>query len=1205
MNPYEQVGLQYFETQTAQKKKREGWNWGESIRTKADITKEQDEEEIKKAQREIQNAQIQAAKHAQIDKGLDMGMSWEDIAGGLGIDANEVKEYSETTRPEYGKDTRSNVNKLFDTINPIDSGRSWGRSTPSAEGAEQSAFSQLKGTGGKIFSGLEKVGDSVEALTGITDRRMKHWDEELRKGNITPQLYQKLLEQQQKDTEWAGTEDKGILNRLKTAGGVGLEATSEIVPFLKGAKALEMTAKGGAAIGAGLGLAHGTGSELNNPEGFNISNVALETAVGGIGGAVLGKFAQSGQEAKQFVKNYQTRRILDTLDEAPDAIQPITDTSRLLSATTTSRVQQLTGALDSINKQLDEAASGTGVNTSFKPKQKTMRTLGSKPTSTTTPKTTKAGNPDMRTTAAKRQGTVTLEKTRPDLKNSGKSLRGLVQQKEEIMRQLDEIESGAPALEDVSRINDELSSKIASGNASPDEINKLMVERQTVLQAAKENPSPVAQANTAFVEENANTALRNQALLDPTTPELATPTAAKRAAGKQPVTSVYEKLPDEVQALNYAALKESNPEIIDQIAAGAVDGRQYGFANEYAAAMQANDAIANKNVKAIKEIANSDVFTGASIKGQDISSLRHLDARSPVRSIKTITKARKAAKASGRKIVGDITDGEAEQILTRYNRMQRLRAELDESFSAGKLDNKKRMEYGQAVVNHDKYITSLLPSKTAKEWVKHPWGAAMDIAGTTKSLRATADLSATLRQGAKLLGSGKYKIWGKNTYKALKAAVKSFGDEAVMDMHNADMVSRPNFLNGMYKKMDIPVYDVIEEAFPSKSLDKVPILRKLYNASDTAYTVFTQGARADLADAYIDKAMKAGVDLSKEGKAIGSLVNSLSSRASLGRAEGKVANVVNNVFFSPRMLKSNIDVLGGHVITGGGGIRPISAGSNFVRKEAAKNLLKIAATTYGILKIADQVRPGSVEWDPKSSNYGKIKVGNTRFDVTGGMSSLVTLGRRLQSGSTKSSTTDIESELNDPENRFSQTTMSVLSNFTENKLSPTAAALLDWVQGEDISGKKPTVGSTLRNLTVPIIVDNYEELAKDKNAAPLLASMILEGLGVSTNTYDIKDDWEVKPSQAQKGFRANVSKEKFKQANEEYNQMFTDWFRETRYSKDYKSMPMKDRKKLLSDAGDDLEKQIMQKYGYIYKAEKKPKSQNEDLINSLNAFYKR
>ncbi|WP_460315408.1 hypothetical protein, partial [Staphylococcus aureus] len=90
--------------------------------------------------------------------------------------------------------------------------------------------------------------------------------------------------------------------------------------------------------------------------------------------------------------------------------------------------------------------------------------------------------------------------------------------------------------------------------------------------------------------------------------------------------------------------------------------------------------------------------------------------------------------------------------------------------------------------------------------------------------------------------------------------------------------------------------------------------------------------------------------------------------------------------FSAKFLKSNIDTLTAHQFN--------MKLSKYARKQAALNTLKIVGGIAATLAIADQLWPGSVNWDPRSSDFGKIRIGKVRFDISGGMSSLVVLAAR-------------------------------------------------------------------------------------------------------------------------------------------------------------------------------------------------------------------
>jgi hypothetical protein len=316
-------------------------------------------------------------------------------------------------------------------------------------------------------------------------------------------------------------------------------------------------------------------------------------------------------------------------------------------------------------------------------------------------------------------------------------------------------------------------------------------------------------------------------------------------------------------------------------------------------------------------------------------------------------------------------------------------------------------------------------------------------------------------------------IWQRNARKTFSDIARTVGGKETLDEVRADIVSRPTYDKMKTAKLAV---GTTEEAFPSSLPEKVPLFGRLYKASENAFTGFVYRQRADIFDKYLSVAEKAGVDINDKHQleSIGKLVNSLTGRGSLGRFEGSGANLVNNVFFSPRAVKSTIDTFTLH------------AGDNmtsFARRQSAYNLVKIIAGIGTIMAIAHAVKPDSVELDPRSSDFGKIRVGNTRFDISGGMSSLVVLASRLVpalwgKGMTKSTTTHKLTPINS--GKFgAQTGTDVLYNFAENKLSPVASIVKDLLKGTDFNGNKITVLGEANNLLTPLPISNAYSTFKD------------------------------------------------------------------------------------------------------------------------------
>ena len=509
----------------------------------------------------------------------------------------------------------------------------------------------------------------------------------------------------------------------------------------------------------------------------------------------------------------------------------------------------------------------------------------------------------------------------------------------------------------------------------------------------------------------------------------------------------------------------------------------------------------------------------------------------------------------------------------RISELAKLTADKKEARDKGG----DRLEYGRAAVAFGNYVNGLKEdakkmtiSEQLKpgQWVK----GAVNIGGIARSLKASMDNSALFRQGWKTLWTNPG-IWTKNAIKSFGDIGKTIGGKNVINEVKADIVSRPNYDRMRKSKLAIAT---IEEEFPSGLPEKIPVLGRLYKASQDAYTGFLYKQRADIFDKYMEIAERSNIDIDDKTQleSIGKLVNSLTGRGALGILEPS-ANIINNVFFAPRLLKSHIDVLTAHI-----GDPKVSA---FAKKQAAVNLVKIVSGTAAILVIAGAAMPGSVEWDPRSADFGKIKIGNTRFDVSGGMASVITLAARLITNSTKSSTTGLVKELGTGEFGAS-TRLDVIYNFFENKLAPMYSVIKSLATGRDFEGKKPTLGSILRDLFAPIITTNYQELKDDPESADMLLAMMAEGTGISTSTYSGNVDWSQNPGVVLQQFKEKVGEKRFKLLNEEFNNKFNLWFKLMQTNSKYKALSDEDKQKVITKKKTEIKNDIFKKNFFKYKS---------------------
>lgn len=435
-----------------------------------------------------------------------------------------------------------------------------------------------------------------------------------------------------------------------------------------------------------------------------------------------------------------------------------------------------------------------------------------------------------------------------------------------------------------------------------------------------------------------------------------------------------------------------------------------------------------------------------------------------------------------------VSDTEAKKIFELSNKVKKATPET--------------IEYGTSRRILEKYVSDLKVSAEAlsgKDYIKNPIKAISYLGGLTKSLRATLDNSFIGRQGIPVLFS-KPKIWAKNAKKSFNIIGKTIsGKETIKGLDETDAVlaeiySRKNFDKMRRAKLDIGTG---EEAFPVSAPEKIPVLGKLFKASEQAYTGTAYQMRADLFDHYLAKAESSGINTNDKDflQGLGNLINSMTGRGKIKSLSGEGQVIANNLFFSIKFLKSNIDKLLLHPLGKGvGGIK------TFAAKEARKNVLKTIGVVGSTLLLFDKLKPGSVEWDNTSSDFGKIKSGDTRFDITGCMGSILVLAARLAKQQTKSSSSGKVYELG---NKFGQKSGSdLLFDFMEYKLSPFSSTVKQLlIDRSGFMGEELTPVSVLRNLTVPLGIENFFKTLKEPNSALLLLTTLLEFNGISANTY--------------------------------------------------------------------------------------------------------
>jgi len=438
---------------------------------------------------------------------------------------------------------------------------------------------------------------------------------------------------------------------------------------------------------------------------------------------------------------------------------------------------------------------------------------------------------------------------------------------------------------------------------------------------------------------------------------------------------------------------------------------------------------------------------------------------------------------ASKRLGGDVSFEEAKQIVDATREISSLKDKIP---ADSPIASKERLDYGLKFTLFQEYVNELKGKgkfMSFKEWLKSPSAIVKSLTGTTKSILSSLDNSFFGRQGIKTLYTHP-SAW-------VNAFIKSWGDIGkelrgidAMTPLKADAYSRPNALNGNYGHMKLDIGIASEEAFPSSLPEKIPLLGRLFKASESAFNGAALRMRVDLADKLISIAEKQGIDFTDKAQAesVGNLINSLTGRGKVSFTP-KQSDFINSTFFSIKFLKSNFDTLTAHRL--GFGIEEGPARS-FVRKQAAMNLAKIIGVTAAILYTAEKIQPGSTKKNP-----GFITVGNTRFDITGGLASIAMTAYKML--------TKVEDQMNHKPKYGQQTALDVFEGFFEGKLSPVAGVIRDFWKGQTFQGTTPTISNEAQNLVTPLPIQTFQDL-QNPNSAPVLGSMILDGLGIGTYT---------------------------------------------------------------------------------------------------------
>lgn len=414
-------------------------------------------------------------------------------------------------------------------------------------------------------------------------------------------------------------------------------------------------------------------------------------------------------------------------------------------------------------------------------------------------------------------------------------------------------------------------------------------------------------------------------------------------------------------------------------------------------------------------------------------------------------------------------------------------------------------------------------NRTFKEKTKD---TALEVINVPRTVMASMDFSAPLRQGA-IASIANPKI-------ASKAFIEMFRQAA----------SQQRFDRWFFDLRETPEYDIMEksglyiadphdpklsakeEMFMNNLAEKIPFIggamtipkaipfiggKKiggLIKGSERAYVSYLNKMRVDLFNLGIKSFMAEGktVENSPElYKSLASFINNSTGRGQMTKLLEDSAPILNSLFFSPRLMASRINLL-----------NPMYYKnlSPEVQKMALKDMGTFILFGMSILGLA-AMAGADVEEDPRSPNYGKIKIGDTTYDIWGGFQQYIVQIAQLVRGETKSATTGEIRKLDGKTFPFKSRGDDVEA-FVRGKLAPVPAATLNMLYGKKVTGQNSDYETEFGGLMQPLMVKDAVEAYGKNGLLGAFAVGIPASLGIGVQTIsglpeganETKDVWK-------------------------------------------------------------------------------------------------
>ena len=357
---------------------------------------------------------------------------------------------------------------------------------------------------------------------------------------------------------------------------------------------------------------------------------------------------------------------------------------------------------------------------------------------------------------------------------------------------------------------------------------------------------------------------------------------------------------------------------------------------------------------------------------------------------------------------------------------------------------------------------------------------ALDLANLPRALIASGELSATLRQGGILLARRPY-LAPQMVWKQIKAF---FSKKSLQELDDAIRTDKDftlfNELGGYTAPLPGKTAQLwkAEEAFMSRFTRHIPVVAQ----SERAYIGGLNYLRFESFKHGKRLFEKMGTTSDEDLRGLIKLITTASGRGNWSILKGDVGPIANAILFSPRLQLSRLQLP-----------TYLFHKSPAVRKEAWRTLIQFMGFGVGILSMA-KMAGAEIGFDPRSADFGKIKVGKTRLDIWTGFLQYARFLTQMITAQRKTETGEIV-ELNRAQ---------VGRRFIQSKLAPAAGFLNDLLEGvtymgEEMSFETESMRRQAYNRLAPMFwQDMIDAISEEGLMGGLVTSPGLFGVGVIT-----------------------------------------------------------------------------------------------------------